>query len=257
MTDPRAVPMIWAVFARGSERSRVAAVQMLGQIDGPSASNALAALAVFNASAEVRARAIETLARRDPRDVIGRLINLVRKPLKYEVRRPGGPGTSGVLFVEGERYNVRRMYDNASIDPGRIPARIFAPSVPFDPYSVQNQLLVASAFGGGMSISTSGSTLNAEQVGRAMAANPHNAEAILKNAVTQRPGAAVNPSSNVVYDTVAAAAYRDMQIAEAYRRIEQSTQDLQQRLALDLQSVEFERMRRSPASTAGSSRSSG
>ena len=55
VTDPRAVPMIWAVFVRGSERSRLAAVQMLGQIDGPAASNALAALAVLNPSAEVRA----------------------------------------------------------------------------------------------------------------------------------------------------------------------------------------------------------
>src|SRR5262249_12724053 len=73
VTDPRAVPMIWAVLMRGGERSRMAAVQMLGQVDGPVASNALAALAVFNPSPEVRARAIEVLVRRDPRDVIGRL----------------------------------------------------------------------------------------------------------------------------------------------------------------------------------------
>ena len=48
VTDPRAVPMIWAIFVRGNERQQIAAVQMLGQIDGPSASNGLAALAVFS-----------------------------------------------------------------------------------------------------------------------------------------------------------------------------------------------------------------
>ena len=84
--DPRAVPMIWAIFVPASERHQLAAVQMLGQIDGPSASNGLAVLAVFSPIAEVRRRAIETLTRRDPRDVVGRLIGLIRKPLKYEVR---------------------------------------------------------------------------------------------------------------------------------------------------------------------------
>ena len=39
VTDPRAVPMIWAIFVPASERHQIAAVQMLGQIDGPSASN--------------------------------------------------------------------------------------------------------------------------------------------------------------------------------------------------------------------------
>ncbi len=237
VTDPRAVPMIWAVFVRGSERSRMAAVQMLGQIDGPAASNALAALAVFSPSADVRGRAIETLARRDPRDVIGRLIRLVRKPFKYEVRRPGGPGTTGELFVEGERFNVQRFYLNPSVNPGAIPQRIFAPSVPFDPYSLQNQILVSAAFGG-MTLMPSSTGPNVAQVGRAIAANPQNAQAILKNAAATQPGAAFNPASNVVYDTLAAAALRDMQIAATYQSIEQTSRSLQQRLALDIQTVE-------------------
>ncbi|MGP0070096.1 MAG: polymorphic toxin-type HINT domain-containing protein [Isosphaeraceae bacterium] len=240
VTDPRAVPMIWAVFVRGGERSRLAAVQMLGQIDGPTASNALAALAVYNASAGVRGRAIETLARRDPRDILGRLIGLVRKPFKYDVRRPGGPGTTGELFVEGERFNVQRFYRNPSVDPRMIPARIFAPSVPFDPYSVPNQMLVSAAFGG-MSIVPTNSGSNAAQIGHALAANPQNAAAILKNGTSGTagsPGLGFNPSSNVVYDTLAAAAYRDMQIASAYQAIEQKSENLQQRLALDIQMVE-------------------
>ena len=76
VVDPRAVPMIWAMFVRGGGRRQIAAVQMLGQIDGPAASNGLAVLAVFSPSGTVRGRATETLIRRDPRDVVGRLIGL-------------------------------------------------------------------------------------------------------------------------------------------------------------------------------------
>ena len=61
VTDPRAVPMVWALFVRGGERLQIAAVQMLGQIDGPSASNGLAVLAVFSPAAEVRTRAIDDI----------------------------------------------------------------------------------------------------------------------------------------------------------------------------------------------------
>ena len=51
-------------------------------------------------------RAIETLKRRDPRDVVGRLIGLIHKPYKYQVRHVNGPGSPGELFVEGERFNI-------------------------------------------------------------------------------------------------------------------------------------------------------
>ncbi len=40
---------------------------------------------------------------RDPRDVVGRLIGLIHKPYRYEVRRVGPAGSLGQLFVEGER----------------------------------------------------------------------------------------------------------------------------------------------------------
>jgi hypothetical protein len=68
VTDPRAVPMIWVLFVRGDERLQIAAVQLLGQIDGPSASNGLAVLAVlavFSPATQVRSRAMETLSRCD------------------------------------------------------------------------------------------------------------------------------------------------------------------------------------------------
>jgi hypothetical protein len=238
VTDPRAVPMVWAVMMRGGERSRMAGLQMFGQIDGPAASNALAALAVFNPSPEVRARAIEILARRDPRDVIGRLIGLLRKPFRYEVRRPNGPGSEGALFVEGERFNIRRIYQDPPIDPRLIPSRIFAPWVSFDPYNMQNMMMV-SAVMNGMTITPSGpSPAVAQHTARAIAANPHNATAILKNAAAAPAAPSFNAANNLIYDTFAAAAYRDMQIAAAYQTIQQASQNMQQRLAQDVQIVE-------------------
>ena len=133
--------MIWAIFVRGGERLQIAAVQMLGQIDGPSASNGLAVLAVFSPAAEVRRRAIETLTRRDPRDVVGRLIGLVHKPYKYQVRHVNGPGSPGELFVEGERFNIQRFYQNQTAAPALGRGRIYTPDVPFDPFSVRNLIL--------------------------------------------------------------------------------------------------------------------
>jgi hypothetical protein len=127
VTDPRAVPMIWAVFvAGGTERSQLAAVQMLGQIGGAPASMALATLAILDPQGQVRARATETLTRRDPREIVDHLISLVRKPFAYMVKTIGGPGSVGELFIEGETFNVRRLYRSRALDPGLIPPTAFA-----------------------------------------------------------------------------------------------------------------------------------
>ncbi len=118
LTEPRAVPMIWAVFiSGGTERSRVAAVQMLGQIEGPSAAAALATLAVLGPEGKVRARAAETLMRRDPRDIVDKLIGLIRKPFTYTIRQADEPGSVGELFVEGETFDVRRVVSDAARRP--------------------------------------------------------------------------------------------------------------------------------------------
>ncbi|SIN75922.1 hypothetical protein SAMN05444166_0682 [Singulisphaera sp. GP187] len=110
VNDPRAVSAVWSVFASGDASAQARAVRILGQIDGPNASRALAVLSVFSPSAEVRRVATETLRHRDLRDVVGWLIALIRKPMKFEVRLVAGPGSPGVLFVEGERFNVQRVY---------------------------------------------------------------------------------------------------------------------------------------------------
>jgi Pretoxin HINT domain len=125
VTDPRAVPSIGLVFAR-SESSQPRAAQLLGQIDAPSASKGLAFLAVFARSAEARRSAAETLRGRDAREYADLLIALIRDPIKYEVKPVGGPGSPGVLYVEGPKANLQRLYsppptfrpgDTLKIDP--------------------------------------------------------------------------------------------------------------------------------------------
>ncbi len=110
VTDPRAVPSIWSVFANAGANDQVVAVQLLSQLDSPGASRALALLAVYSDSAEVRRSATQILRTRDTREYLGALIALLHKRLKYEVRPVGGPGSPGVLFVEGQKFNVQRLY---------------------------------------------------------------------------------------------------------------------------------------------------
>ena len=110
ITDPRAVPMIAHAFVTGRAADQLRAVQLLGQVESPSASRVLAAMAVFSKSAEARRAAVETLKGRDPRDFVQLWIALVRQPIKYEVRPVGGPGSPGSLVVEGQRVNVKRVY---------------------------------------------------------------------------------------------------------------------------------------------------
>jgi hypothetical protein len=191
VTDPRAVPAIWTLFLRGSERHQVAAVQMLGQIDGPSASNGLAVLAVFSPRPEVRRRAMETLKRRDPRDVVGKLIGLVKKPFKYQVRHPNGPGSPGELFVEGEKFNIQRLYINQQLTMFTAMGRIFTPDVPFDPFNLRNLMMATIpnhltaanlSVSGNQVMSSYPMPLSPQSVSLAaqeIVSNPQNANAIL------------------------------------------------------------------------------
>jgi hypothetical protein len=114
LTDPRAVPSIVRVFAGvGPEQPR--AVQLLGQVDTPAASRALALLAVAARSAQARRAATETLRGRDPREYAELLIGLLREPIRFEVKHVGGPDSPGELLVEGKRANLRRVYAPPSV----------------------------------------------------------------------------------------------------------------------------------------------
>jgi hypothetical protein len=111
VTDPRAVPSVCKAFAKGSPERQALAIQLLKQIRAPAAVQALAILAISGLADDVRAGAIETLARSDPRDFMGVLIGMLHDPIRYEVKPVAGPGSTGVLYVEGEKFNVRRLYE--------------------------------------------------------------------------------------------------------------------------------------------------
>jgi uncharacterized protein (UPF0335 family) len=110
ITEIAAVPAIYREFCGGGERDQLIAVQALGQIEGLLASRVLAALAIFGKTPEVRRASIETLRRRPADEFLSFFVGLLRDPFKYEVRPVGGPGSPGVLFVEGEQFNVQRFY---------------------------------------------------------------------------------------------------------------------------------------------------
>jgi hypothetical protein len=114
--DARAVPMIWVVVvnsAAGAQHQNVA-VRLLGQIDSPGSSRALALLALLSRSAEVRRNATQVLRQRDPRDFAPILIALFRDPIKFEVRPVNGPGSPGQLLVKRTDVNVKRLYSPLS-----------------------------------------------------------------------------------------------------------------------------------------------
>jgi hypothetical protein len=120
--DPRALASVYREFGAGGAIDQAIAIQILGQINTPDSSKVLAVLAVYGKTPEVRRRATETLRGRNPDEFLALLVNLMTDPLEYEVRPVGGPGSPGVLFVQGERFNVRRFYappaPNLQVRPG-------------------------------------------------------------------------------------------------------------------------------------------
>ena len=231
LTDPRAVPMVWAVLGRGSERSQRAALQIFGQIDSPIASGALAALAVFCPLADARGRATETLASRDPREVVGTLIGLIRQPLKYQVLPVGGPGSTGVLYVEGERFNVRRIYESLAIDRSMIATRLFDPSVEFDFWRLQS---IAMAYADPY-VPRAGATGD----GRAVPGDPEDALVIPGNQGRPAMNAGVDLATYLADLTEAnATSPGDGPRADRIRLIGRVNQAVQQTLAMDVQAIE-------------------
>lgn len=110
ITDPRAVPMIWAVFVPKGAEGQKTAVRVLGQVDAPGSARALAMLALSSANAEVRGLATQVLRQRDPRDFAPFLVALIRSPIKYQVKKVGGPGSAGELDIQDGTSNRKRLY---------------------------------------------------------------------------------------------------------------------------------------------------
>jgi hypothetical protein len=111
VVDPHAVPAVVRVFRDGKEAHERIAVQLLGQIDTPAATRALAALAVLDALTSVRIAAIEVLRGRPPRDFVAMLVDQIHAPMRYQVEPVRGPGSPGALLIETPRYKVLRTYD--------------------------------------------------------------------------------------------------------------------------------------------------
>ena len=209
INDPRAVPTMWRLLVAGTDGSPIAAVAVLSHIEGPLASNVLAALAIFSQSTDVRRLAAESLVRRDLRDIMTRLIGLIRKPFKYQVRPVGGPGSTGVLFVEGEKFNVQRVYRSMPINPSLLPS-------------------------GAQSLSTQINAFNSSSFSSLPT------PLMLENQLAFPAASAVDPfdvlAAQVRYSAMSS---RDVQAGiSQLERVRQANTTLQQSLAADVQAIE-------------------
>ena len=110
VTDPRAVGSIIRVFGTDRDGDLKVATTLLGQIESPDAARALATLAVFARSSDIRRVSLETLRQRDPRDFVDFWISLIRVQTQYWVQPVGGPGSPGVLAISGQKANTQRIY---------------------------------------------------------------------------------------------------------------------------------------------------
>jgi hypothetical protein len=124
IADPKAIPSLYREFGHSGPVDQLILVQVLGQIDKPLSTQVLAMMSVYGRTPEVRRRATENLRGRPAGDFLELLVGLMVDPLKYEVKPVGGPGSPGVLFVEGQQFNVARFYappaPNIAIRPGDI-----------------------------------------------------------------------------------------------------------------------------------------
>jgi tetratricopeptide (TPR) repeat protein len=107
--DEKAIPSLYRQFG-SSQTDQILLIQVLERIDKPLATRVLAMLAVYGRTPEVRRHATEVLRGRASEDYLELLVDLLVDPLKYEVKSVGGPGSPGVLFVEGQQFNVARFY---------------------------------------------------------------------------------------------------------------------------------------------------
>jgi hypothetical protein len=117
--DARAVPTLMRVFAAGAEPIQKAAIKLLGRIDTPAATKALATLAVLSRFDAVRWDAAQALRSREPRDYAGMLVDQIAAPIMYRAQPVGGPGSPGALMVETPRFKMLRTYDAPAVfQPG-------------------------------------------------------------------------------------------------------------------------------------------
>jgi hypothetical protein len=122
--EEKAIPSLYREFA-GSPSDQILLIQALERIEKPRATKVLAMLAVYGQSPDARRLATEILRGRPSDDYLELLVTLMVDPFNYEVKPVGGPGSPGVLFVEGDKFNMARFYappppPNVVLQPGDI-----------------------------------------------------------------------------------------------------------------------------------------
>ncbi len=245
VTEARAVPMIWSIFARGKANDQQVAIRMLARIDSPGASRALAMLAIHGRTPELRRNAAEILRNRDPRDYLGLLVRMVRDPLKYEIRPGDEPNSPGQLFVEGRRYNIVRHYmiseeGNTFARLNNIPPRLFADGVPFDPTGYWESGLAMQAMMWNNPFGFVGAPVSAAPVNGSMPApaNARASAALRMIAKAVPAGGPPSPFVGSVPSAQALAAERDLVIAQRLALLNQVVELSRQQLRNDIQTVE-------------------
>jgi hypothetical protein len=106
--EPRAVPTILSLFAKGDAEQQFAEAGLLDGIDAPAATQELARLAVVGRDETVRRQAAGALAHHDTSDAIEWLIGSLHDALRIDVQ--GAPGAVGVLEVEDEAAILQKTY---------------------------------------------------------------------------------------------------------------------------------------------------
>jgi hypothetical protein len=116
VTDPRVIPSVLKVFSmNGPESEQNRLLQLLGQIDDPKSSRAVADLAVNTRSEAVRQGAIEVLKKRPRRDYAGQLVEMIRGKIRHEVIPVTGPGSTGALVLDTTRIRMVLTYDTPAV----------------------------------------------------------------------------------------------------------------------------------------------
>ena len=112
VVDRRAVPSILKVFPIDRpEAEQLHRVRLLGRIDDPSSSRAIANQAILTRFDRVRRAAIETLKQRPPRDYAGDLVERIHGTISYKVQSVSGPNSRGALAIDAPRFRMVRTYD--------------------------------------------------------------------------------------------------------------------------------------------------
>ena len=187
--------------------------------------DALAVLAIFTrrpTCGDVRGR---ISGARDPRDVVGRLIGLIRKPFKYRYTPPAVPVRPASCSSRARNSISIASTTIRQSTPNRFRARLFAPSVPFDPYSVQNTMLAAMA--------------SAPQSFSVSSSRDDNHSAHVPGAVGAMSGIGMDPATNPFFGSRQWRRGKTRRSRVRSRPLRQDQLNLEQRMARDVQTIEM------------------